>query len=363
MAPAQPARRAADFKGVRPLHIASLLALLCLTAVGCGQEPLPADTAAPVAQVAPDPSLAIEEPGIEPITARASNGELRVTADVSGRATGGSLVQVSADCDDPGCKTGAQVDAAGRWTARVLLVGAGDRHANVKLVAQSGAQVALGLARLEAKRPKASAAKRRSSRPAASHTQAARTTTTTVAPAPSPATPPVTSPSPGAASQLAMVGDSLSLGTQAPLAMQLSGWAITTDGRTGRPLAEGMRIIRALASPPPVLAVSLFTNDSPANVTALQAAVRETISMQSGHGCVIWATIVRPPQGGRTYDQANAALAQLAAANPSVMRLVPWAQQVAAHPEWVGRDGVHATTAGYAARAQLYASAARSCLT
>ena len=43
-----------------------------------------------------------------------------------------------------------------------------------------------------------------------------------------------------------------------------------------------------------------------------------------------------PCRSGRTYDQANAALAQLAAANPSVMRLVPWAQQVSAHPEWVG---------------------------
>jgi lysophospholipase L1-like esterase len=84
--------------------------------------------------------------------------------------------------------------------------------------------------------------------------------------------------------------------------------------------------------------------------------------MQSGQGCVVWATIVRPPQGGRSYDAANAALARLAAANPSVMRLVPWAQQVAAHPEWLARDGVHATAAGYTARAQMYASAARTCV-
>jgi hypothetical protein len=123
-----------------------------------------------------------------------------------------------------------------------------------------------------------------------------------------------------------------------------------------------MGVIRAMAgNPPPVLAVSLFTNDAPTSVTALEDAVRETIAMQSGHGCVIWATIVRPPVGGRSYDAANAALGRLADANPTVMRLVPWAQQVAAHPAWLAGDGVHGTPAGYTARAQLYAAAARSC--
>jgi hypothetical protein len=349
---------------VRLLRSAFLLALLPLIALGCAEEPVPADVPAPVAHVAPDPTLAIEEPGIEPIAARESNGELRVTADVTGRATCGALVQVTADCDEPGCKTGARVDAAGNWTARVLLIGEGDGRANVRLTAQSGAQVALGLARLRVAQARR-ASKRAPTKRKVTPTRPARTATVPRSEAPiAPAAPAATSPSApsGAASKLVMVGDSLSLGTQAPLATQLGGWSVTTDGRTGRPLAEGMRIIRALTSPPPVLAVSLFTNDGPANVTALESAVRETVSMQSGQGCVVWATIVRPPQGGRSYDAANAALARLAAANPSVMRLVPWAQQVAAHPEWLARDGVHATAAGYTARAQMYASAARTCV-
>ena len=123
-----------------------------------------------------------------------------------------------------------------------------------------------------------------------------------------------------------------------------------------------MGIVRGMSERPPVLAISLFTNDAPGAVDTLRSAVRETITRQSGHGCVVWATIVRPAVGGVTYARANQALAELAAENPSVMKLVPWAQQVAAHPEWLGSDGVHATPAGYSARAQMYADAARSCV-
>jgi hypothetical protein len=41
--------------------------------------------------------------------------------------------------------------------------------------------------------------------------------------------------------------------------------------------------------------------------------------------------------------------------------VVPWAEQVAHHPGWVGSDGVHGTAAGYQARATLYADAIHAC--
>jgi hypothetical protein len=161
---------------------------------------------------------------------------------------------------------------------------------------------------------------------------------------------------------MVLVGDSLAEGIQSPLTNALSGWTLSTNARVGRPLTEGMGIVRGMSDRPPVLAISLFTNDAPGAVDTLRSAVRETITRQGGHGCVVWATIVRPAVGGVTYARANQALAELAAENPSVMKLVPWAQQVAAHPEWLGSDGVHATPAGYSARAQMYAEAARSCV-
>ena len=160
---------------------------------------------------------------------------------------------------------------------------------------------------------------------------------------------------------MVLVGDSLAVGIQSPLTNALRGWSLTTNGRVSRPLAEGMGIVRGMSERPPVLAISLFTNDAPGAVDSLRSAVRETITRQAGHGCVVWATIVRPAVGGVTYARANQALAELAAENPAVMKLVPWAQQVEAHPEWLASDGVHATPAGYSARAQMYAEAARSC--
>ena len=41
--------------------------------------------------------------------------------------------------------------------------------------------------------------------------------------------------------------------------------------------------------------------------------------------------------------------------------VVPWDAEVARHQGWKAHDHVHATAAGYLARAQLYADAARSC--
>jgi hypothetical protein len=107
-----------------------------------------------------------------------------------------------------------------------------------------------------------------------------------------------------------------------------------------------------------VSAFSLFTNDGPTNTSALEAAVRESAS----GGCAVWATIVRPPQGGTSYKAANQVLERLAQELPGRVVVVPWAATVAANPGLVGSDGVHATTQGYQQRAQLYAQAIQSCL-
>ena len=72
---------------------------------------------------------------------------------------------------------------------------------------------------------------------------------------------------------------------------------------------------------------------------------------------------MRPPVGGVSYAAANARLEALARdpSLPGIVRIVPWAREVAAHPGWVGGDGVHATPRGYQARAALYAQAIDSC--
>jgi hypothetical protein len=104
-----------------------------------------------------------------------------------------------------------------------------------------------------------------------------------------------------------------------------------------------------------VLAFSLFTNDAPTSVDALEAAVRESIARAGPRGCVVWATFVRPPLQGVSYQAANDRLHELAgdARLAEHLVLVPWAEAVAAHPEWLVGDGVHATGEGYAARGRL----------
>jgi lysophospholipase L1-like esterase len=114
------------------------------------------------------------------------------------------------------------------------------------------------------------------------------------------------------------------------------------------------------ADRPMVLAISLFTNDDPTHTSALETAVRRTLALVGSRGCAIWATIARPPVNGVSYRAANALLARIATDNAR-LRLVPWAERVAATPQLLGADGVHPTPAGYQLRAQLYAQAAQAC--
>ncbi len=137
-------------------------------------------------------------------------------------------------------------------------------------------------------------------------------------------------------------------------------------GVTGRFLAQGMGVLRDTPLPPrPILAFSLFTNDDPRNLPALEAAVRQSVARAGPRGCAVWATIRRPRRGGASYAGANALLERLAAEPVMAgrLQLVPWAGYTQHRRRLVGRDGVHATPAGYLARARLYAQAARRCPT
>jgi hypothetical protein len=115
-----------------------------------------------------------------------------------------------------------------------------------------------------------------------------------------------------------------------------------------------------LPATPRALAFSLFTNDDPRHVDALEAAVRASLDRLGGRDCALWATIVRPKLGGVSYDAANRRLKQLAAEDDRV-RVVNWAAAVKRHRSWLTSDHVHPTPAGYAERAKLYARAATTC--
>jgi hypothetical protein len=158
-----------------------------------------------------------------------------------------------------------------------------------------------------------------------------------------------------------MVGDSLGVGIEGILPGLLPGWRITADNLTSRPLAEGMRILSGMRVPSgSVIAVSLFTNDDPSGLDALEAAVLATVRRAGDGGCAVWATIARPPFSGRTYEAANSLLRGLDRHLGSKLVVVPWAERAAASG-WLASDQVHGTPEGYRQRARMYAEAAQSC--
>jgi hypothetical protein len=183
------------------------------------------------------------------------------------------------------------------------------------------------------------------------------------APEPAPGGGTVTIPAPAAGGRgtLVMIGDSLALGMKQLLPAALPGWRVTIDARIGRPLTEGMQILERTRLPRgAVLAMGLFTNNDPWRLPELRAAVARSLQRAGPDGCVIWATISAPPINGVSYAKANALLNALGAQDAR-LRIVPWAEQVAATPQILIRDRVHPTAQGSLLRARLYGQAAASC--
>jgi lysophospholipase L1-like esterase len=169
------------------------------------------------------------------------------------------------------------------------------------------------------------------------------------------------SPGAGAGGGRALVvGDSLAEGTGAPLADLLPDWRIETSAYTGRHTDDGVAEILRTSKLPPVLVVSLGTNDDPSAVSSFAASV-EAVLQAAGQGrCVVWANIVRPPYNGVSYAGYNRALAGAAASHPN-LTVVDWAGIVRSDPGILASDGVHATPSGYRARAEAIAQAMEGC--
>ncbi|MEZ5122233.1 MAG: hypothetical protein R2736_11755 [Solirubrobacterales bacterium] len=357
---------------------AALVAMLSTVAAaltaGCGGGDGGRATTDPSVAQVPAVTLSVQEPDGDTVPARVVDGAWVADVRVAGQSQPGSLVRVTTGCRQPACERSAQTDGAGRWWVR-LRAQAPPARPYARIVAELAGQSALTLVKLRppaAERERASAddQRRAGARPQrrrhrAGAASGVRAGTEGVPEPPPPATLPEAAPaappepaSSAAATGLLMVGDSLAVGTQSLLPAQLPGWSIATDARNNRTLAEGMARWRLEKGNALVNAFSLFTNDNPGNIAALEAAVRETAAA----GCAVWATISRPPQGGVSYARANATLERLAAQLPGRVVVVPWASAAADHPEWLISDQVHATAAGYRARAELYAQAAQSCL-
>lgn len=299
----------------------------------------------------PKPRVAVTitapRPGAAATGVPLGDGRLKARVTVTGQAAPGQQLSVGSECPPRDCDVITFADDRGRWEAALRVTFADDiRRVGLRATytePRRGELSSQTAVRIRRPRPR--------SLPAVTGGGEDE-----IAPYTGPRT-------------LIMIGDSLAVGTAEALAADLPDWRVSTDGRVSRPLAEGMRILDRTRLPSgaagehAVLAFSLFTNDSPTALDALEEAVRTSVARAGSHGCAIWATISRPPLNGVSYHAANVRLERLAADSRLSGRLllVPWAELVAQHPELIGPDHVHATPAGYQARAQLYAQAAQFC--
>jgi lysophospholipase L1-like esterase len=152
----------------------------------------------------------------------------------------------------------------------------------------------------------------------------------------------------GAGAPLLVLGDSLTVGARLygdlGDALAASGWSPEITAEDGKPVEFGIEEVRMLDRVPPVVVVGFGTNPGPAPERfgeRVDELVRELTTR--GAGTVVWWV---PPDAGRPDRAARAAALRAAAGGPLVV--ADWPATLAAHPGWVGDDGVHYTNAGYA---------------
>jgi hypothetical protein len=332
--------------GALSMRFAATFAVVsCLAAIVAAPAGAQIPAPAPIAIDAPQPGVAVFAQRLDP-------RRLTAVVELAGRGAPDAQLALSGACGRFSCEGMTFTDANGRWRTRMALTTPrGHRDVLVRIAywprqpGQAPTLVRVLLRRSAPAQPPAP-------------------------PAPQPAGDAATGGAlAGQRPALVMIGDSLALGTAVALAADLPDWDVKADARVGRPLAEGMDILSGATLPSEaagartLLAFSLYTNDPPVDVAALEAAVRASVARLGGRGCAIWATISRPAPRGRSYRPANARLVQLAADPQLAGRLlvVPWAEEVARHRGWKAHDHVHATAAGNLARARMYADAARAC--
>lgn len=294
------------------------------------------------------------------------SGRLQAVIRVTGRAAPGQQLSVLGSCGGYSCDGITFADSSGRFRTRVQLVTPSKKRKAVTLTVRyaderSGEQPAAVGVKLRKATAPTQASPEKEAPPTTTSTgtggQAAPSTGGSVAPYAGPRS-------------MIVIGDSLAVGMAGSLrSLVPSDWDLAVDGRTGRPTQEGMQILAETPLPSgtegshAILAFSLGTNDSPDTVDAFEAAVRESMGYLGAHGCVLWATIARPPLNGISYKAMNQRLEALALEPELYGRLlvVEWKREYDRHKGWRREDGVHATPAGYAGRAQLYAQAAAGC--
>jgi hypothetical protein len=158
---------------------------------------------------------------------------------------------------------------------------------------------------------------------------------------------------PPAGAQVLVVGDSMEVGSGPHLRAALPGMTVDLDAEKGRTSGAGAAVVAELLRPDhEVVVFPMGTNDLSADALASSFAA---VAGLAGGRCVVVATLVRrdPPA-----DELNRVVESFAATGP--VQVADW-RTAAESPGVLGRDGTHATGAGYALRGGLLAEAVQAC--
>jgi lysophospholipase L1-like esterase len=187
----------------------------------------------------------------------------------------------------------------------------------------------------------------------------------------------------GSGTHVAFVGDSITYNTEHDAlndtnhhltdALVTSGYAVSSSDMIG---ANSTDLAGLAAWPAPgasIVSIEIGTNDmhatngQPATPYATAEANYNTyLTAQNAAGvrCVVLVEISETTPWGLdvTGPVWNAFLASVAALRPAGSTdIVPWAEQTAAHPEYLGSDGVHPTAAGKVALIDDITQAMNTC--
>ena len=167
-----------------------------------------------------------------------------------------------------------------------------------------------------------------------------------------------TAPMLSASQPTLVLGDSLALTVYPWLADLLPDRYVSYEAEVGRSTAWAARALARLGNIPPVVIISIGTNDELA--ADVEAGARTILDRLGPQRCVVWVDIERPDRVGDPKSDLNAALAR-ASAGRSNVSILRWTDAVAAHPAWLSGDGIHATELGAQARAEAFAAASAGC--
>lgn len=186
-------------------------------------------------------------------------------------------------------------------------------------------------------------------------TTTAPTTTTTTAPdvTVAPFAPPP---------EVFVVGDSLTVGAEPWLATAVAarGWRLTgVDARVGRPVPEGLNVLRRRArSLPATVVVALGTNNLGASDEDIDRWVATARRFVGEERRLVWVNLaLRDDGSGRQarYEAINAALAR--AGQRWRVDVLDWDRWVDRNGVTTKADGIHYEDGAYRLRALFYAAA------